>query len=538
MSIKDNFPLEKPRASQVNVMDAIEEAFNKGFKNVLVEAPVGSGKSAIAVACAKFYGDAHILTPRKSLQDQYLEDFHKDSLVTMKGRNSYPCTYISEDNAAEYEQAVHKIRNGKVLFVSPSQSPCSEGPCLTSPDSKRKCTQPDARGVEAYPCPYHVAIDTAQKENIIVHNLHSFIFQTYYSGRFVKRELLVIDEAHQVEGILRGFAEKKFSIPLFIKNEDEPVEGQFTTLEQWSGWLSQFSEKFSTRAKSNEVSPRQEFENLLMILEDLSETIGTKFVVTIDRDPIHKRSKFTFIPEYVGGLVDKYILNFGEKRLLMSGTIVDKNLYCRVTGLKQEETCFIKVSSSFPKENRPIYLKSEYTVDISHKMWDQNFRQMVTNIKKVMEIFHDVKGIIHTPSYMASLTVYNALKDTGRVVKHDKDNFSHELSKFYDSDKSSVFISPICAEGIDLKEDRARWQIILRVPYPSTADPLMAKMVKENFTYYNYRTLVTFGQMLGRVNRSETDYGATILMDSRFVQFIARNKSLLPKWVLEAIIYS
>lgn len=538
MTIQEQFPLEKARPSQIDVMNAIEVAFDKGYRNVLLEAPVGSGKSAIAVACAKFYGETHILTPRKSLQDQYLTDFHKESLVTMKGRNSYPCTYESELNAAQYEQVVHKIRNGKVLFLTPFDTPCSEGPCLTSVDAKRKCTQPDREGIEIYPCPYHVAIDTAQKENIIVHNLHSFIFQTYYSSRFIKRKLLVIDEAHEVESILRGFAEKKISLPLFIKDEDEPIEGQYTTLDQWANWLSQFSEKYSTRAKSNEVSPRQEFEGILLMLKDLSEMVGTKFVITIERDPIRKRSRFTFTPEYVGSLVDKYILNYGDKRLLMSGTIYSKDLYCRLSGLKPEETCFIKIGSSFPKENRPIYLKPDYTVDTSHKTWDKNFKKMIENIRTVMGVFKDDKGLIHAPSYLAGLTLYNALKDTGRVIKHDKDNFQQTLFDFYESDEPLILISPTCQQGVDMKGDRSRFQIILRVPYPSTTDKLMAKKVKEDFPYYNYQALITFGQQIGRINRSEDDFGATILMDSRFNQFIARNKGVLPKWLLDAIITS
>lgn len=537
MSIIEHFPLEKARPSQVEVLNAIEAAFNKGYKNILLEAPVGSGKSAIAVTCAKFYGTAHVLTPRKSLQDQYLMDFNKESLVTMKGRNSYPCTYISEENAAKYERTIHKITNGQVLFVPPHELNCSQGPCLTNGAAKTACTQPDKDGEEMYPCPYHVAIDTASKQDIIVHNLHGFIFQTYYSGRFEARPLLIIDECHEVEGILRGFAEKKFTIPTFIKDEDEPVEGQFTTLEQWSVWLSKFSPLFSTRAKTNETSPREEFESILITMSDLSEMVGTKFVITLDKDPIAKRSRFIFTPEYVGNLSEKYLLQYGEKRLLMSGTIYSKNLYCRLNGLKPDETCFIKIGSSFPKANRPIYLKDQYSVDTSHKAWDENFKEMITNIKTIMSVFHDKKGLIHAPSYHASLVLHNALKDTNRIVIHDKDNFQEKLLSFYESAEPQVFISPICQQGVDFKDDRSRFQIILRVPYPNTSDKLMAKKVKEEFSYYNYLALVSFGQQIGRINRSENDFGVTILMDKRFNAFISRNKSILPRWLTEAIIY-
>jgi ATP-dependent DNA helicase DinG len=537
MSILDYFPLEKPRQAQLDVLVAIETAFNKGYKNILLEAPVGSGKSAIAVACAKFYGQAHVITPRKSLQDQYLGDFNKESLVTMKGRNAYPCTYESDQNVPEYHRAIITIKTGKVLFLTPSDTPCSEGPCLTSLEAKLKCTLPNDKGIETYPCPYHVAIDTAQNNDIIVHNLHSFIFQTYYSGRFIKRPLLVVDECHSVEGILRGFAEKKLIIPLFIKNEDEPVSGQYKTLEEWVGWLRQFADTFSIKPKSGELSPREEFETILSNMEGLSETIGTSFVVTIERDPISKKSKFIFTPEYVGNLIDTYLLNYGDKRLFMSGTIYSKDLYCRLNGLKQEETCFIKIGSSFPIPSRPIYLKPTYTVDTRHKKWDINFKELVTNIRKVMGVFQDGKGLIHAPSYLAGLTLYNALKDSGRVVIHDKENFQERLASFYADTRPLVFISPTCQEGVDFKGSRAIFQIILRVPYPSTSDKFMEKKVKEDFPYYNYQALITFGQQIGRINRSDDDFGVTVLMDERFNNFIYKNSKTLPKWLLDAIIY-
>jgi Rad3-related DNA helicase len=540
-SILECFPLEKARASQVEVLKAIEVAFAKGYKNVLLEAPVGSGKSAIAVACGKFYGEAHILTPRKSLQDQYAGDFNKESLCTMKGRSAYPCTYRSEDNAAEHHQITSKIAAGKIIFMSPTTLSCAEAPCLLDVDKARKCRQPEpALGkpgeyVDTYSCPYHVAIDTAQNKNLIVHNLHSFIFQTYYGGRFQKRELLVVDECHEVEGILRGFAEKKVVLPVSLKDEEMPVEGQLQTMADWAGFLNGFSDKFSTRARNSGSSQQEEFQEILLNMEGISEMVGTKFVTSIDRDPAAKRTRLTFTPEYVGNLVDKYISNYGEKRLFMSGTIYSKDLYCRLTGLRPEETCFIKIGSSFPKANRPIYLKPDYTVDTSHKMWDQNFAEMITKIKKIMAIFPDDKGLIHAPSYHTGLTLLNALKSTNRVVTHDKDNFQTALLNFYASEAPLVFLSPTCQQGVDFKGDRSRFQIILRVPYPSTADAFMEKKVKEDFPYYNYQALITFGQQIGRINRSDDDFGVTFLMDERFNKFISNNMRILPKWLTEAI---
>jgi Rad3-related DNA helicase len=197
----------------------------------------------------------------------------------------------------------------------------------------------------------------------------------------------------------------------------------------------------------------------------------------------------------------------------------------------------MRIGSSFPLESRPIYFKDDYKVDTSHKMWDTNFVEMIQKITKVMNIFDDAKGLIHTPSYQASLTIHNALKSTGRVMMHTKDDFAQKLEQFYDSEDPLVFLSPICQQGVDFKHDRARFQIILRVPYANTSDPFVEYLVKEDFPGYNYKALVIFGQQIGRVNRSEDDFGVTVLMDDRFGQFLSRNRSVLPKWLTDAVIY-
>jgi len=536
-SIMEGFPLDKPRTSQIEVLRAIQHAFDKGYRNVLLEAPVGSGKSAIAVACAKYFKEAHVLTPRKSLQDQYAEDFYKESLVTMKGRSSYPCTYPSDGNQ-EYDRVTSLIRSGKPLVMLKGTKTCNEGPCITSGKIKKLCTNPGDNGQpDRTPCPYSMAIDTAQISGTIVHNLHSFIFQTYYSGRFQKRPLLVVDECHELEDTLRGFAEKTITIPVLISEQDMPLEGNMTTMADWADYLLPFADRYSSNAKEGEVSAREEFEALILTLQELSDIVGDKFVVDSERDTFSKKTKFIITPEYVANLSGKYILDYGERRLLMSGTVYSKNLYCRLNGLIPEETCFIKIGSSFPKRLRPIYAKQEYMVDTSHKMWDTNFSQVVANIRKVMEIFKDVKGLIHAPSYTAAIALQAALRDSNRVVTHSKDDFQQVLQAFYSSAEPKVLISPICQQGVDFREDRARFQIILRVPYPSTSSKLMAKKVKEDFSYYNYKALVVFGQQIGRVNRSEEDFGVTILMDSRFPGFLRKNKTNLPKWLMEAVVY-
>lgn len=537
------FPLAKPRRSQVKVLHAIQEAFEKGYKNVLLEAPVGSGKSAIAITVAKYFGNAHVLTPRKSLQDQYLEDFGDHGISLMKGRGAYPCTFPSENRRAEYQDLVHCITNSLPIRISPREIGCDNGPCKNDQSKFRLCTGTytnEATGStgQEYVCPYSVAVNVAQQSDLVIHNLHSFIFQGYFASRFETREIMIVDECHEMENTIRGFAEIKFHLPGRIDPSTIPTREAAPLLSDWTSWFEQFTENFSDRVGRDGVSERMAHLDNIRKLDLLSDQFAEKFVVETLAEPQGRFTTFRFIPELVGNLTNKFLLNFGKKRLLMSGTIYNKTLFCKNNGLVDSETCFIQIPSSFPVSTRPIYAKPEYLIDTSHKGWDTNFVGIISRINVLLEIFSDVKGLIHTPSYHASRTLFNALKDTNRIITHEKDNFQEVLRDFFEDESGTdVLLSPICQQGVDFKYARARFQIILRVPYLNTSDPFVEHKVKNDFPWYNYQAMVIFGQQTGRINRAEDDFGATILMDERFTKFLSKNSGTLPKWLKDAIIY-
>ena len=100
-----------------------------------------------------------------------------------------------------------------------------------------------------------------------------------------------------------------------------------------------------------------------------------------------------------------------------------------------------------------------------------------------------------------------------------------------------ALFAPKCQQGVDFKDDRARFQIITRVPYLNTGDPFVSDMMQKSFDWYNYQALVIFGQQLGRPVRSEKDFGATFLLDERFHRFVSKNSKKLPQWVKDSFVY-
>lgn len=531
MSLLDYFPsppLAGYRSSQKLVLEEVEAAINAGYKYILLEGAVGCGKSAIAIAIARWAGSAHILTPMKSLQNQYFADFSMYT-VLMKGRSSYPCVY--GESAKDAKAVRDKIAKGQVIHVERHSRNCGQGPCKDSQDVYKACTGFDGEK-ETTPCPYTVAIETAQSRDMIIHNLHSYIYQTHFGERFSPRKVMIIDEAHKIEGILRDFAKFSVTLPGLIGSDEE--REKWENFEDIDDWMEFFTQK--RFIPPTEDAQKVYMERLLKLETMINDypNMWSRFSVDCEELGHMGTTKFVLTPERLGGLPQKLLYNGGEINVIMSGTIFDKNMFCRDRGIDPDKAYFIRIGSSFPMASRPVIMKPEYMVDTSHAKWMENIPEIAEKIKKAMGVFGDVKGLIHVPSYRAAVDIVQAVGDP-RLVTHVPEDFQERLAEFYTRKDNSVFVSPVCIEGVDFKHDRARFQLILRIPYMNAGDPFVSMKLKTDFSWYNYQALVAFGQQTGRVNRAEDDFGVTILMDSRFPKFILKNKSKLPKWLTDAI---
>jgi Rad3-related DNA helicase len=90
------------------------------------------------------------------------------------------------------------------------------------------------------------------------------------------------------------------------------------------------------------------------------------------------------------------------------------------------------------------------------------------------------------------------------------------------------------AEGVDLRDDLSRFQVIMKVPYPFLGDPLIKRKMDINATWYPYQTTKILCQMLGRSIRNEFDNANTYILDSGFNDFYKRNRKLFPEWFAES----
>ena len=89
------------------------------------------------------------------------------------------------------------------------------------------------------------------------------------------------------------------------------------------------------------------------------------------------------------------------------------------------------------------------------------------------------------------------------------------------------------SHGVDLKDDLARFQIIVKAPYLPTKDKRVEKLMKDDFNWYGNKMLCSLIQSCGRGVRSDKDHCTTYILDSAIVESIVNNRHKLPKYFLD-----
>ena len=89
-SIRPHFPMPSPRRYQAEALSVVWWALkNDDFDNIVVQAPTGIGKSAIARTLQTQFQSAYLLTPSLGLAEQYKRDYGH-TLAEVRGRSNFP----------------------------------------------------------------------------------------------------------------------------------------------------------------------------------------------------------------------------------------------------------------------------------------------------------------------------------------------------------------------------------------------------------------------------------------------------------------
>jgi ATP-dependent DNA helicase DinG len=480
---------------------------------VVIEAPTGAGKSAIAVALAREVGSSYILTAQKVLQQQYNRDF--PDLALMKGRSNYPC------------------------LVAPTHA--AAAPCLTG-----------RRFPACDDCPYFVAKDVAMAASAVTLNYAYYLAELNYAGGFRDRDLLVLDEAHNAESALMGFVqvtlseawlaragiERRLPPPLgdeaYFDFAEDVVPDLIERGRALDGELRH--DDLPETAVLSRLQAKQWLDGQLARLELLVESRnddGVDWVVERRRAPTGESLEFK--PVEVAPFAQPLLFRTSRKVLMLSATVLDAATFLRGLGIDEDETHVIRTPSSFPPERRPVVLMPVTRLTRHHLA--SGLPKLVDAIAELCERHADEKGVIHAHSYRIAQAIERGLprEHSWRLITHhDAAERDAALATHLESDDPTILLSPSMTEGIDLAEDLARWQVVCKVPYPYLGDPQVARRMERDPGWYDWRTCLSIVQAYGRSVRSEDDFAVTYLLDADFPGYLRRQRSRLPDWFLEA----
>ena len=546
MSLKKDLSKYKPRKEQKEALNFIDSEYQKNKLNkfFLLNLPVGSGKSHLALMISDWYkknvnktAKVDIITNSKILQDQYSDTY--ESVCDLKGKENYECESYS--------------------------SSCSQGAEFNRLN-KTACEF----------CPYTSAREGFISGGISLTNFYLYILYAIYNPKLMESRdsrVLIVDEAHEFDDVMSDFITIKITESVVKKfkfsNEKEILRKLklvtsiteyvdflkylsteiITTIEQMEGGLSTQRRNEREDKRDLKISKILKTKNtdvkVMQLVTDLKQyqlkievflkeykANANNWVLESNWNEKTKQKELSLEPIWAYDYLDKYVFSNYDMVFLMSGTILDKNLFCQLNGLDVTKAVYYSIESPFPLKNRPIYYMP--IGKMSYKQKEETFKNYVPIINRILKKYPDQKGIIHTNSFELASWISRDVKDP-RLVHHDSSNKDEVLQKHFKTDKPTVLVSPSMDTGVSFDDDKARFQVIAKIPYPSLASQKNKLRQKMNPDWYTWKTISGLIQMSGRAVRSSEDFADTIIIDGSFSDILKYSGDFFPQWFQEAI---
>ena len=546
MSLKNDLAKYKPRKEQKEALSFIESEYQKNKLNkfFLLNLPVGSGKSHLALMIADWYkknvnrmARVDIITNSKILQDQYSGEY--ESICDLKGKENYECQSYS--------------------------CSCAQGSEFNRLN-KTSCES----------CPYSNARESYISGGVSLTNFYLYILYAMYNPKLMESRdarVLIVDEAHEFDDVMSDFVSIKITEIIVKKfkfsNEYEIMKRLkgVTSIANYVEFLKFLASEILTTIESMETGMSSTSRNVKQDKRDLkiNKLIGGKnsdvkmmqlatdlkqyqtkieiFLKEYKENPNNwvletnyneklRQKELSLEPIWAYDYLDKYVFSHYDMVILMSGTILDKNLFCQLNGLDVTKAVYYSIRSPFNPKNRPIYYMP--VGKMSYKSKEETFKKYIPYIQKLLDKYKNKKGIIHTNSFELAKWIEGSIKDP-RLIFHDSTNKDEILRFHKESDKPTVIVSPSMDTGVSFDNDDARFQIIAKVPYPSLGSQKNKLRQSNNPDWYSWKTVSGIVQMTGRPVRSNLDYADTIIIDGSFGDVIKHSSHFLPDWIQEAI---
>lgn len=579
---------KEPTQKQRDIMKKIQHAIGLGYKKILLSAPTGTGKSWVAMALALYFKSATVLTSTVLLQDQYRTEF--GFVNTVRGKKRFLCeqTNMVFDCTQGYCNDC-QYRPEPDSYTVAKRGTAAES--VLSPDISRKCTYYDQIeiGKKASFAVYSYASylshllseeEMPRRKLLICDEAHELdeelagqlaISLSGFYGTILGVEMPKFSTDSKLDSIrsyvdsisenykIRESTIKKCAEHTLELQSEEHIRKHVRCVRHGLKMKSDCSECAKVREymRSKEflkckdhigcrndhrfvnhyvLNDLKNYSTKIKILQKGLHSSDQNYIITDIQSKYDKTRSFdeiTIKPWKIDWFVEDLTASF-DLTVFMSATI-NLELFCKETGLKEEEIYFIDEDSNIPIPNRRvIFLKTEY-IEAS----DALPKSIVSQIEAILKIRPEQRGVILLTSYsqMDHILQNISSEHKNRLLPIFRGQDKYEILEAHKKSKNSVLISPGLESGVNLPDDESRFQIIVKAPYYPTVDDLRMKKIYDSdpghrryFLKSAYRLL----QMAGRSIRHMQDYATTYVLDSKAERMVYHQRKDLPKWFIDA----
>ncbi|HET8720366.1 MAG TPA: helicase C-terminal domain-containing protein [Candidatus Nitrosotenuis sp.] len=546
--ILESFPAGfVPRSIQKELLTEIETHLKSGYKTIVLSAPTGVGKSPIAATLARHFGRSFIVTASKQLQDQYVSDF--GFLKPVKGKSNFVCLQL-----IDHKKLDHKDEG----LAFQLELTCEKGNCKTSTTKNGKKTfetckykpqigqdQPQ----DMTQCHYYAQKYAALESDHSLWNYSSYFQLMKYSketfAKYVDRPIAIFDEAHTIENQIMQF----MGIDIYAKNiEDARIDlksynlTDIDMLKTLVETLGMYYKEETTKMAQSKVfqndpdfialsKTQSRYERFAKAYVELSAN-KDNFVISDPKTDINGDFKsISLVPldisEYASEFFDVPV------RLFMSATI-EKRGFCENMGINPADVAYVDAPRSpFLPQNRQVEFLNVRKLSQASSQEDE--LSVIKKIDNLMDKHAEERGLILTSSEKRCHDIKNNLseKNQKRIrICHSINEMRKTQSQLlveHSENQNSVLLSSSLWEGVDLKDDLSRFQIIAKTPYPNLGDKRTRIKLKKYPLWYKSQTIMKILQGIGRSIRNENDWAKTYVLDSAAKELLDSWQFMVPK---------
>ena len=542
MNPDEYFPFDGYREYQEEATELVLNLLHeKGYDNVILDAPTGVGKSGIATAVLRSFENGFYVTPQRSLREQLQEDdVLSEYLQALRARADYECEATGQDCAN------CEIRRS-------DEESCIQTPGCTYWDAKMDAVDHQAAVLTFA---YLIIDGQIPVEDGAGQRLS-----------FDDRNVLVVDECHnlesQVASLFAGFKLSPFNLPddVFDGLLDADVVAKSNTkdyleYDDFEAILQEALDRCESYINSyggidsiNVDDASQSVEQCVRMIRKLEMAIddcenGSPWVASTEKVDWDGRpiTALKVEPIYVSNFLGSNLWKRSDKRVLATATMPfrsNPDRWCRRIGLDPDKTFALSVPMPFPAENRPIYTDTIIN-EFSNGRDEDHWGEIMTTLDRLAGKHAGQKGLIHASSYDRAFRIfedaytYDNLKHN--VIAQDEEDEPAELIEEWQSGDKDLLVSPSMTEGVDLVDDMCRWQALVKVPYPPAGDARVSYILDNvggGWDWYSETTATSLIQSVGRAVRSQDDYAEYYVLDGSFESI--REKVAFPEWFEDAI---